>query len=244
MYLPAIIRKPAVSLIGEKCYVSLIEDLNFADVDCIKYSLSKGLGFGIVAGGCIVKIPQILSIMGNQSAQGLSLTSYLMETVSYAITLAYNFRQNNPFSTFGEIFFIQLQNIVITLLILFYAGQHAKLLATFAGLIGLTYCLVDPTMVSPMLMANLYAATIPLNLASKVPQIYTNFVNKSTGQLSVFAVVNYFAGSAARVFTTMTELDDPLMLSGALLATALNGILLLQVIIYWGKGGKKSIKKE
>lgn len=84
-------------------------------------------------------------------------------------------------------------------------------------------------------MASLYAITIPLSLASKIPQIYTNFINKSTGQLSVFAVLNYFAGTTARVFTTMTELDDPLMLIGNLLASILNGVLVIQVFMYWEK---------
>jgi mannose-P-dolichol utilization defect protein 1 len=47
--------------------------------------------------------------------------------------------------------------------------------------------------------------------------------------------MNYFLGSAARVFTTYAELDDPLMLLGTLLATGLNLLLVLQVFLYWGK---------
>lgn len=77
--LPWIISEPITAVIGkvcgtgmivhrarthkqyvQKCYQSLIEDLNFGDVDCIKLSVSKGLGIGIVLGGSIVKVPQIL----------------------------------------------------------------------------------------------------------------------------------------------------------------------------------------
>lgn len=240
MQLPAIIREPAVALIGETCYFSLVENLNLTDVDCIKYAISKGLGLGIVLGGSIVKIPQILTILKNQSAAGLSLTSYLMETLSYFITLSYNLRQGNPFSTFGEIMFISLQNVIITNLI-FYFGrrQYGMMLGTIATLASLFYCLNH--IIPPVFLSSLYAATIPLSLASKVPQIYVNFKNKSTGQLSVFTVVNYFAGSAARVFTTMTELDDPLMLFGNMLAAAFNAILVLQVVLYWNQ---KTLKKD
>ncbi|KAI9264418.1 hypothetical protein BY458DRAFT_513969 [Sporodiniella umbellata] len=240
MQLPAILREPAVALIGETCYVSLLENLNLADFDCIKYAISKGLGLGIVLGGSIVKIPQILTIFKNKSATGLSLTSYLMETLSYLITLSYNLRQGNPFSTFGEIMFISLQNLIITNLI-FYFGQQqfGKMFGTLFMLIAFFYSL--NSVVSPVLLSSLYAATIPLSLASKMPQIYINFKNKSTGQLSVFTVVNYFAGSAARVFTTMTELDDTLMLFGNLLAASFNAILVLQVILYWNN---KTLKKE
>lgn len=235
MQLPTLLREPAVAVIGEKCVSSLLENLNIHDVDCIKYSVSKGLGLGIVLGGSIVKVPQILTILKNGSAQGLSLTSYLLETLSYFITLSYNLRQGNPFSTFGEIMFICIQNIIILSLIFYYGGKGGLLVGTLAGLSTLLYSLNNEEWVPQVLMSSLYAATIPLSLASKVPQIYTNFSNKSTGQLSVFTVVNYFAGSAARVFTTMTELDDTLMLFGNVLATTFNAILVLQVIMYWGR---------
>jgi len=44
----------------EECYTSLVENLDISDVQCIKYSLSKGLGIGIVVGGSIMKVPQVL----------------------------------------------------------------------------------------------------------------------------------------------------------------------------------------
>lgn len=237
MQLPNIIREPATALIGEACYSSLIQDLNLNDVECIKYVISKGLGLGIVLGGSIVKIPQILTIIKNHSASGLSLTSYFMETLSYFITLSYNLRQGNPFSTFGEIMFISLQNIIITCLILYFGRQQKQMMVTLLGFLGLFYALNQS--VSPSVLSSLYALTIPLSLGSKVPQIYINFKNKSTGQLSVFTVINYFAGSAARVFTTMTELDDTLMLFGNLLAATFNAILVLQVILYNNKHKKE-----
>lgn len=46
--------------INQECYASLVENLNFGDVECLKYSLSKGLGIAIVAGGTVMKVPQIL----------------------------------------------------------------------------------------------------------------------------------------------------------------------------------------
>lgn len=244
MHYPSFIREPAVALVGEECYSSLLENFNFHDMACIKYAISKGLGVGIVVGGSIVKIPQILTILKNQSAQGLSLTSYLLETLSYFITLSYNLRQGNPFSTFGEILFICIQNVIIVSLIFYYGRQLGLLGTVLIGLGSLLYSLNNEQLVPAVLMSSLYAATIPLSLASKVPQIYTNFVNKSTGQLSVFTVVNYFAGSAARVFTTMTELDDTLMLFGNALATTFNAILVLQVILYWNKNKKQTSKLD
>ena len=45
---------------SKRCYSSLVENLDFGDVACLKYSLSKGLGVGIVIGGSIMKVPQLL----------------------------------------------------------------------------------------------------------------------------------------------------------------------------------------
>jgi hypothetical protein len=44
----------------KKCYTSLVENLQFDDIQCLRYALSKGLGIGIVLGGSIVKVPQVL----------------------------------------------------------------------------------------------------------------------------------------------------------------------------------------
>ncbi|KAF7729944.1 hypothetical protein EC973_003357 [Apophysomyces ossiformis] len=233
MLLPGPLRDPLVALVGETCYDSLIQNFNLTDFACIKYALSKALGFGIVLGGSIVKIPQIVTIVAKKSAEGLSLASFLLETASYGIILAYNLRLANPFSTYGEVLFMAAQNVIITLLILFYANKNMAVFFAGIGMMIAMYCLMY--ILPPLAMASLYAATIPLSLASKIPQIYTNFIHRSTGQLSAFAVFNYFAGSTARVFTTMTELDDPLMLGGNILASILNAILVIQILLYWGK---------
>ena len=44
----------------QKCYVILVENLDVTDVDCLKYAMSKALGVGIVAGGSIMKVPQLI----------------------------------------------------------------------------------------------------------------------------------------------------------------------------------------
>ncbi|KAI9318534.1 hypothetical protein BX666DRAFT_1835441, partial [Dichotomocladium elegans] len=230
---PGLLKDPLVRLIGDRCYESLIEDFDLTHLDCIKYALSKVLGLGIVVGGSVVKIPQIFTIVSSGSVRGLSLASFVLETLACCITFSYNWRQSNPFSTYGESFFLMIQNILISLMVLFYNRRYG---ATAGGLIAYLLFLsflTSATLVPSWLMASLYAITIPLSLASKVPQIYTNYVNRSTGQLSVFAVFNYFFGTTARVFTTVMELDDPLMLFGNLLASILNGVLVVQVFIYW-----------
>ncbi|KAF8965680.1 hypothetical protein BGZ46_000553 [Entomortierella lignicola] len=246
MQLPFFLKTPAVAIIGDKCYSSLIEDFNYQDVPCIKYAISKGLGLGIVAGGAIVKVPQIIKIVQAHSAQGLSLLSYLLETLACVIGLAYNVRLNHPLSTYGETFFVTIQNLIILGLMLHYSGKNTSAIVILSSFLFLGNVLgrttqfiqadgtvVTTAFVSQGALAVLQASTIPINLISKVPQIVENHKNKSTGQLSAFTVFNYFAGSLARVYTTLTEVDDIIILSGFLLSTLFNCVLALQMALYW-----------
>ncbi|ORZ11641.1 hypothetical protein BCR41DRAFT_378198 [Lobosporangium transversale] len=185
MQLPFFLKKPAVAIIGDTCYTSLIEDFNYRDVPCIKYAISKGLGFGIVAGGAIVKVPQIIKIISARSAVGVSLSSYMLETLACVISLAYNIRQNNPLSTYGGHSSSQFRTWLSWNTTAFVVLSSFLFLGNILGA-----------------LAFLQAATIPINLFSKVPQIIENYKNGSTGQLAAFTVFNYFAGSLARVYTT------------------------------------------
>jgi mannose-P-dolichol utilization defect protein 1 len=220
-----------------------VENLDVFDTACLKLGVSKVLGLGIVVAGSIVKLPQLLKLVNSKSGEGLSLSGYILETAAYIITLAYNFRLKFPFSTYGETAFIAVQNILILHLILHYTGKTPYALAVIGGFAALAIPLFSANVVSYRHLQILQGLSIPLSLASKVPQIVTNFRNGSTGQLSAFTVFNYLAGSAARVFTTMTEVNDPVILGGFVASVALNAILALQMVLYWNKSSPAPVVK-
>jgi mannose-P-dolichol utilization defect protein 1 len=96
-------------LVGSACAVFLTSSIEKLDITpelikspCFSLLISKVLGVGLIIGGSIVKLPQILKIVGAGSAKGISLVSYLLETLALSFSLAYNFRSGNPFSTYGE----------------------------------------------------------------------------------------------------------------------------------------------
>ncbi|KAK7005973.1 mannose-P-dolichol utilization defect 1 protein-like protein [Favolaschia claudopus] len=254
--LPWFIRDLGISIVGKECYTSLIENLDISDVKCIKYSISKGLGIGIVLGGSIVKVPQLLLIVRGRSARGLSLPAYILETLSYAITLLYAYRNEFPFSTYGENLFLTLQNVIITILIILYSPskspsqqtQSKTTTLTLTSLLLLTSLLTCSLLPLPLL-ALLQLTTLPLSLSSKLPQITQNHRAQSTGQLSAFAVVAQILGCAARLFTTATEVGDSVVAAGFVLALVLNVVLGVQLWMYWGNDevkveeeGEKKIK--
>lgn len=236
-HFPKPVEELGVSLLGAQCYDTLIREVDFvSNPQCVGLAVSRALGIGIVGMSSIVKVPQILKLVGSKSAEGLSFMGFAMETLGYMISLAYGFRMNFPFTTFGETALIGIQNIIVCLLILNYSGQKSAAFAFLTFMLAFVYILIDPTktgLISEQNMVLLQGLTIPLSLFSKVPQVMANYKNKSTGQLSVFSVVNYLMGSLARVFTTIQEVNDPLILSSFVGATVLNAILAIQVVLYW-----------
>ncbi|KAH6939261.1 hypothetical protein HPB50_016634 [Hyalomma asiaticum] len=66
-------------------------------VDCLKLAFSKCLGYGIIVGSTLVKVPQIVKIVQTQSGEGISVTSVLMELIGMTATAAYSYAQRYPF---------------------------------------------------------------------------------------------------------------------------------------------------
>ncbi|RDW69941.1 mannose-P-dolichol utilization defect 1 protein [Coleophoma crateriformis] len=231
--LPAPIADIGTTLLGEQCYKTLILDVSLDSPDCLKLAISKGLGIGIIATSTIVKVPQILKLLNSKSATGISFLSYLLETSAYLISLAYNFRKGFAFSTYGETALIMVQNVVIAVLVLNYSGQKAAAAVFVAGLAVAGASLFGEGIVDMNMLSYLQAGAGVLGIASKVPQILAVYSQGSTGQLSAFAVFNYLIGSLSRIFTTLQEVDDKLILYGFIAGGTLNAILALQMIYYW-----------
>lgn len=168
-----------------------------------------------------------------------------MESIAYSINLAYSYRNQFPFSTYGETFFLTLQNALINLLIIAYAPRM-RLTQTpedkrkALGITSLLTVVVAALLYTiPMsLLAVSQIATLPLSIVSKLPQIRQNLRSGSTGQLSAFAVGSQILGCLARLFTTATELGDVLVAASYGLALLLNIILGVQLWMYWGKDDK------
>lgn len=53
------------------------------DPDCLKLLISKGLGYAIIAGALLVKIPQIAKVLKARSVEGLQLSMFLLELIGY-----------------------------------------------------------------------------------------------------------------------------------------------------------------
>ncbi|VDK41199.1 unnamed protein product [Taenia asiatica] len=200
-------------------------------VDCLKMLVSKCLGYGIVVGATLVKLPQIIKVLKAGSAKGLSIPAGLLELLCYTATSTLHFIFDCV-STYGDATFLLIQSAIISFLTISWEMSY---------LYGLTFlstyvCFVAYTLspaVELSLLTLMQAANTPVILFSRGLQIYANFRNGSTGQLSAISVWLMTAGSLARIFTSIQETGDMLVILNFVVSSFVNIVLSVQIIYYW-----------
>ncbi|XP_053674844.1 mannose-P-dolichol utilization defect 1 protein homolog [Anopheles nili] len=225
-------------LMDEKCYDKYFVDFDLLDGDCFRALLSKGLGFGIIAGSVLVKVPQITKIAANKSARGISLFSVCLDLFAITVHMAYSFVNGFPFSAWGDTAFLALQTAIIAMLVLYYGGSSALSVAFTAGYSALVYVLMGGlTPLKYLLIAQGF--NVPILLLGKLSQAFTNYRNGSTGQLSAVTCFMLLAGSLARIFTSIQETGDQMMIITYGSSSFANLVVALQVLYYWNSDKQK-----
>ncbi|KAG6402527.1 hypothetical protein SASPL_134723 [Salvia splendens] len=203
------------------CALSSLQSGEIPPKDCLLPLISKLLGYLIVAASTTVKLPQILKILQNSSVRGLSVVAFELEVVGYTIALAYCLHKGLPFSAYGELAFLLIQG---------------------------TYCAIAPTVlagkIDPMLFEALYASQHAIFFCARIPQIWANFKNKSTGELSFLTSLMNFAGSMVRVFTSMQEKAPMSVVLGSVIGIVTNGTILSQIVVYQKPPARKEKKSD
>ena len=238
------IKKSLLTLVeqflGPKCSQEILHDhklfpLTTSDSRCTQLLIRKGLSLGIISGSALVKLPQLFKILLNQSVVGLSLIGQVLELLASTVAFVYNFRAGNPFMVYGETVFVSVQNALLVLMIGFYGNKMMQLILFTAIYSVLLSTLLIPNYINMDQLAILQAATIPITALARLPQIFQVWSSGSSGQLSSISLFLVMAGSLARLYTTIAEVQDPILLVGYSSTAILNTILFLQVILCSGK---------
>ncbi|XP_014229630.1 mannose-P-dolichol utilization defect 1 protein homolog [Trichogramma pretiosum] len=227
----------------EQCMKEYFHDLNFAHVGCFKATLSKFLGLGIIAGSILVKVPQLLKIFHGKSAKGINVASVLLDLFAITAMGSYSYVSGFPFSAWGDAVFLGLQTVAIVYLVMMYnigASIATAFLAAYASVIAAVAMNIAPA----ELLWYGQAMNIPVVLASKLMQAYTNYSNGSTGQLSAATGFMLFFGSLARIFTSVQETGDSTMILLYICSTAANGVIVSQLLYYWNVQEQAAVKSK
>lgn len=224
-------------LIPQPCFDEYFTKYNFFDVPCFKVVVSKALGYSIIAGAVLVKVPQILKIAKAKSAEGISPLGVTLEVFAVTASFCYGYSKQFPFSSYGDSMFLLIQTLIINFLLYYYNGQMMFGVTYTAVFGGIMAYLVSP-MVSHSLLWGMQAMVIPVVAFARMIQAFTNYKNGSTGQLSAVTVTLLFFGALARIFTSIQETGDQTIIATFVIATTCNAIIAFQMFYYWGKEPK------
>jgi mannose-P-dolichol utilization defect 1 len=182
----------------------------------------------------LVKVPQIMKILNNKSAEGLAITSVLLDLMAITFHMSYSFVSGFPFSAWGDGTFLAMQTAAIAALIFLFghrsAGKSFSFLAMYSAFV---YVLMTLTPLSFLRTAQGF--NVPILLVGKLSQAVTNYKNGSTGQLSAATCFMLFFGSLARIFTSVQETGDFMMILTYCVSTGANAVIVAQLLYYWNK---------
>jgi len=199
--------------------------------------------------------------------------SFHLDTVISAATASYNYLMAYEFKTYADSFFITVQNVILVGLLWGYEKKKGSLvnkivIAVLGVLLGVLFLSIpspDKDFVGKLSFFRAYPqvrswlrqidlrqilnlVTTPLIIVSRGSQIWTNFVNKSTGSLSLTTNALQFLGASARIFTVMSgNGGDGALITSNAIAAALSGIIVIQIVsnadAKTATAGKSSVKK-
>ena len=213
--------------------------------ECISYLISKGLSIGIVLFSFTSKLPQILYMLNTRDMKGLSYISIYLDILSTLFYTMYPYHMGYPFLTYGEGLIILFQNFLIFFICWKYDTYQSadKNNMSFSLLLVSFLFLCYKGFFDEKIWKIIGSASTVLSMGSRITQIYTSYKSKSTGPLSTITYGLNMMGNAARIFTSLKETNDIIMVGGFVVSFVLNLIIFLQIIYYNKKDeGKQFIE--
>eukprot|EP00835_Amoeboradix_gromovi_P002316 NODE_129_length_18551_cov_0.317039.p6 type:complete len:230 gc:universal NODE_129_length_18551_cov_0.317039:17336-16647(-) len=217
--------------LGGQCYSKFL-GFEF-EWGCFSLFVSKGLSYGIVTLGAIFKVPQMIQL--HKGTKGFAVSSIYLELLASILFMG-KMIHIAEFIAYGETVFLVIQDLIILLMVFHDRGQ-GLLIPLLLSAFVYAYCFSLPF----ELLNFLAMGQIPLSVLSKIPQIVSNYNLKSTGNLSIVTSFAYLLGSSARVFTSIKQVGDYLVIATFAVTSILNLVLVSQIFMY--RSGKQKKKQ-
>ena len=186
-------------------------------------------------GGMLVSIPQIVRIVQNTSAHGISSFAVVLNMLSNVASSSYNIRMNTTFAAWGEAPAQAISALFILLLKRKYDGERY---ATHAIVITGGACAL--LMLTSVVPTNLLVSLPPFfGGLSVIPQILAIRRQGGIGNLAFEPVLFGTIGYATRLVTTLYLVPARSALIAAAALFALNASLLAQMCVLQIRNKKK-----
>ena len=196
---------------------------------CALDAVSRAASLAIVAGAALLKVPQILNVLKAKSADGLSLLSLELDVLVFISSIAYSVKLSYSLHSYGEQVLVLIQNVILCLLAYGFEKNGTRgVMSAALGAGAVALCAATPLAYAWVLSS----VSLVANIGSLVPQILKNRRRRETGALSAATVQMRLLGNAARLFTTLVESADAVLLLGYGASFTLNGMLAWQIRAY------------
>lgn len=204
-------------------------------------TLADALGFSIVLGAALYKLPQVIHIQQARSARGLSLISVAAEAVGSTLGFAYSASQGHPISTYGETLAQLIAGMVIVLQILRY--EHRKSLqmlgrylagGTFTAMVACRGWILLGDEGRQATLRAMKLGEVLLALGARIPQVLANWRASSAGELSLATNMLGLVGCLVRGYTVFAQqlAGDTLMVASVVASVLSNSVLVAQILVY------------
>ena len=110
--------KTMYKIFREDCFESFFTRYDFtSDPSCLKFTFSKMVGFAVISGSVIYKVPQIMKILNAGTTKGISTSSCYAEAFVFLHTMSYSRHLGLSFTVYGENVSILIQQMILLLLV-------------------------------------------------------------------------------------------------------------------------------
>jgi len=201
------------------------------------------LGLTSLAGGLVSQIPQIMGMVKNKDAEGISFAALSIEICSLTIQVLYNLIKSYPLTAYGDTIALLLQDYIIIGLILLYAKEKPGLrqYGNIVLYVGVMCAIVQGTITKDMIVTGMNCVLM-INIVAKATYIADILRNKNTDNMNPIGWILFLYSNLVRMFTSYVVLGDMTVFAQHSFNFSSN--LLITAMIYYYKTGEKKEKEK
>ncbi|XP_061171143.1 mannose-P-dolichol utilization defect 1 protein-like [Saccostrea echinata] len=226
--------------IPDVCYTELFQRRYLFYGQCLLTFVVKIYGYVLIGSMILGQIPQIFKVLKRRNGSGINVMSTLLMLEASSSIVAYSVWKQFPINTWGENLVFMVENVILVCLLLQYNRRPLSAL-----LFMLLYTVVMLALLLPLLpttfLISLNILSMPVLSVSRVMQIYTNYKNHGTGQLSAATAFLSTFQSFGRFTSSLLLTMDKIMIFTFVQASLLNIIITGQIVYYRRK--EKKVKR-
>jgi hypothetical protein len=190
------------------------------------------IGYAMLLGSMMIYCPIMFTLLKNRMVEGYSETTWLLNFLSYLLSIIYQFKKKIPLMSYIELIFGGIHSFSVFGILCHLKAQYSLFLsvAVSSGLLSFFLCsrkfnnsdrILDSLQLLSAFLAN-YAI---------IPQILLSYQLKTSSWSSITALLS-IVGCVLRIITTMQTSKDRYILVSYGIGVFVHSILLFQTLAY------------